>query len=133
MPYKVTHRPQFAKAIRKLQKKNPRLVEEILVEADRIQANPTQYEALTANLKGFSSAHFHRNPEYRIMFKVYECQKQAEKSKEYYCELAEITQCEDRKECNGLIDFVFVDTREEFNKKYKLTKKDLKNFIYWCL
>lgn len=130
MEYRIKHRPQFGKTIKKLQKKNPKLVKEILDQADLIQTNPNKYEHLSGSLKGFKSAHFHRKPEYRIMFRVYHCKKINAKTKIPYCELQEITQDDDPKECNGLIDFIFVDTREKFNRLYSLPKKLLNKYIY---
>lgn len=110
MEYRVKHRTQFQKTINKLQKKNPQLVEEILDQADLIQANPKDYANLKGTLKGFKSAHFHRKPEYRILFKVYHCSKIDKKTKSFYCDLHEITKDNNPKECMGLIDFIFVDT-----------------------
>lgn len=129
LEYKVTHRPQFEKSIKKLKTKNSLLVEEILAQADLIQKDPSQFEKLTGNLKGLYSAHFHRNPEYRMLFKVYECRIK-EKKADFKCSLYEFTEDNDPTNCKGLIDFIFVETREEFNRLYKLPKKLLAKFIY---
>jgi len=129
LSYKITYRPQFEKSIKKIAKTNPQLANDIFDLADKIQLEPSSYPSLKGNLSTFKSVHFHRNPEYRILFKIYECHKES-KNNIHECLLHEITLDSEPQNCKGLIDFVFVETRETFNRLYKLSKKELLNFIY---
>jgi len=74
MSYKAIYESKFEKSVKKLKKKEPQLVEEIKQICQDILENPTKEASLlTGNWTGFSSCHFHRSPEYRIIYKVYAC------------------------------------------------------------
>lgn len=128
MPFNVTTRRYFKNKFKKL---NKQLQIEVLNITDEITSNPFKGDKLKNNLSDFHSFHFHRSPEYRIMYRVYLCHKQDSKSN-YFCELEnKIEHNEiDIKDCNGLIDYIFLDTREEFNNLYKLTGKEIRDLGY---
>jgi mRNA-degrading endonuclease RelE of RelBE toxin-antitoxin system len=134
MTYKIKAHTNFKKALKKILDKA--LKAEISDILENIQDNPTSFEELKHNWAGYQSAHFHRAPEYRILFKVYQCKAQQEATGEAYCQ---IDQHEDEegeetenppilRDCMGLIYFIMLGTREEFNHLYKTDKKVIQQY-----
>ena len=118
-----------------MKKKEPQLVKEIKQICQDILENPTKEGSLlTGNWTGFSSCHFHRSPEYRIIYKVYAYSstklREEEETEIHICLLEEHTECETPEECQGVVSFLFVNTREVFNRIYKLPKSEIKKYLY---
>ncbi len=135
MSYKAIYESKFEKFVKKLKKKEPKLVEEIKQICQDILENPIKEGSLlTGNWTGFSSCHFHRSPEYRIIYKVYACSSteldKDGKRETHICLLEEHTECGNPKECKGVVSFLFVNTREVFNRIYKLPKSEIKKYLY---
>ena len=83
-------------------------------------------EPLRGNWRQYQSWHFHRRPEYRIVYRTYDCRTAENPAT---CALHEHTECQpELVDCAGLIDFVLIGTREEFNRLYKLRQKDIDQF-----
>ena len=123
MAYKVSYRTSFLKTFKKLNKK---IQLEILDIADEIQAGK-DYEKLQYNWGDFYSCHFGRKPEYRLIYTKYKCL--TTKNNMIKCKFEDIEHTtKELFSCNGLIEFVLVNTRENFNKLYKLSQKDIKNY-----
>jgi mRNA-degrading endonuclease RelE of RelBE toxin-antitoxin system len=131
MPYKIKFHNNFKKAFKKIVDKA--LTEEIRGILENILANPTDFEELKHNWVGFQSVHFHRAPEYRILFKLYHCKIQQEATGEVHCDQEqhedEETELPILQDCLGLIHLVMLGTREEFNNFYKMDKKGVKNYL----
>lgn len=124
MGYRVTHQTAFE---RRFKKCPPDLQTEVLdVVAPQIVNDPLVGDPLKGNWKHYQSWHFHRKPEYRIVYRVYECKVDGDPPS---CDLQDHTDClPDLNQCSGLIDFVLIGTREEFNRLYKLRQKDIDQF-----
>jgi hypothetical protein len=123
MSWKVSYRNSFLRNFKKLPKK---IKEEIFDISDKIQSG-TDCDDLHYNWADFYSCHFNRKPEYRLVYTRYKCLiKNGETLK---CEFDDIEHSENElKNCDGLIEFVLIDTRENFNKLYNKSKKDINNF-----
>ena len=108
-------------------KKLPQSIKnEVFDLADKIQTG-YNCENLHYNWANFYACHFGRKPEYRLIYTRYKCL--IKNNETLICEFDDIEHT--KKEllnCNGLIEFVLIDTRENFNKLYKLSKKDVKNY-----
>ncbi len=101
--------------------------QEILDIADKIQ-NGEDKEPLRYNWGDFYSWHFNRKPEYRLIYSRYKCLI-LNKEKSNLCQFADIIHTPtELKACDGLIEFVLVDTRENFNKLYKTSKSVIKKY-----
>jgi mRNA-degrading endonuclease YafQ of YafQ-DinJ toxin-antitoxin module len=129
MPYKAEYRTPFEKKFKKII--SAELLEEVQETLQQIMTAPNDFPLLTGNLKGLRSAHFHRSPEYRIVFQVYAC-KLLDKKQNAYCELELHTDSKEPtlENCEGIINFIFLDTREAFNNLYDMGKKYIKKFMF---
>ncbi|MCA6364396.1 MAG: hypothetical protein IM638_15270 [Bacteroidetes bacterium] len=88
---------------------------------NEIHHNPASGELLKHNLQGLTSYHFNRKPEMRIIYAVYSCHERKEGI--LSCRFDDILHTDEELEtCNGLIEFLFVKTREELNNGYKVIK-----------
>jgi mRNA-degrading endonuclease YafQ of YafQ-DinJ toxin-antitoxin module len=125
LEYKLSYYPQFEKSVKKIAKKDKELGQEILEQISLILKDPHSFDKLKGNLKEFNSCHFHRSPEYRILFKVYHCSI-IDKKGNAVCEINE-DDCPET--CKGMIDLIFVETRETFNRLYKMNNKQLGYFV----
>jgi len=62
-----------------------------------------------------------------LIYKRYKCRLESDGIKK--CEFDDIQHTEKELEnCEGLIEFILIDTRENFNKLYKMQKKDINNY-----
>ncbi|MCX6213517.1 hypothetical protein [Spirosoma sp.] len=128
MGHRISRRTAFDKDIKSF-KKAKNLIESIKDSINEIINDPTSGESLTGNWKGYKSYHFNRKPEIRIIYAVYPCCILGNSASSIDC-LLEIEADEDDKgECLGVIDFVRVASREEFNNIYNLRKKFIPNTL----
>ena len=123
MGWKVSIKGSFEKTFKKY--KAP-LKEEIREIADKIEkgqdGNPLGY-----NWGEFYSWHFGSKPEYRLVYIRYKCLIKSGNALK--CKFDDIEHTEkELSTCNGLIEYVLIDTRENFNKLYKIRKKDVDNY-----
>jgi mRNA-degrading endonuclease RelE of RelBE toxin-antitoxin system len=120
MSYKVSVESSFRQDLKSF-KKNPQAEKEIKEGVLQILDNPMAGEYLRGNLSGIRKISIGRRPEYRIMYRLYQCCNPDKDN----CEVC-IVKTDDEipaEECMGLIQFVFVKTREECNNLYGLSKK----------
>ena len=123
MAWKVSYRSSFLKNYKKLPLQ---IQNQILDIADKIQAGEDG-NLLNYNWADFYSWHFNRKPEYRLLYARYKCL--IKNSKTIKCKFDDIEHTEkELKICDGLIEFVLIDTRENFNKLYKMSKKDVNKY-----
>jgi len=123
MAWKVSYRNSFLKNYKKLSKA---VQNEILDIADLILAGEDG-DSLQYNWADFYAWHFHRKPEYRLVYTRYKCL--ITNGKTVKCKFDDIEHTEkELKTCDGLIEFVLIDTRENFNRLYKLSKSDVNKF-----
>jgi mRNA-degrading endonuclease RelE of RelBE toxin-antitoxin system len=121
MAWKVSYKSSFLRNYKKLPKN---IQEEILNIADQIQAGENG-APLYYNWGEFYSWHFERKPEYRLVYIRYQCLLKDINQ----CKFEDIEHINDElKDCDGLIEYVLIDTRENFNKLYKMSKKDIDKY-----
>jgi len=124
MAYKIAYRKSFERDYKKLR---PHVQDFILDVADKIQEGTIQGEQLKGNFQGFFKFPFGHKPEYRLVYKIYHCR--LNKDGIVSCMFDDIEHTiEELQECNGLIEFVLIKTREEMNNLYTLPKKYVKSF-----
>jgi len=124
MAYKIALRSSFDRDFKKL---NPRIQNFVLDVADKIQNGTLQGEKLKGNFKEFYKFPFGHKPEYRLVYKIYNCRILNNGSPA--CMFNDIEHTIDELlECNGLIEFVLIKTREEMNNLYAQPKKHIKNY-----
>lgn len=123
MAWKVSYRSSFLKNYKKLP---PQIQNQILDIADKIQAGEDG-DLLNYNWADFYAWHFNRRPEYRLVYSRYKCL--IKNGKTIKCKFDDIEHTEkELKSCDGLIEYVLIDTRENFNKLYKMSKKDVNKY-----
>jgi hypothetical protein len=124
MSWKVSYKSSFQRVFKKI---NPNIQTEILNIADRIQSGEDG-ELLKYSWDSFYSWHFNRKPEYRLLYIRYKCL--ISEGQYYKCKFDDINHSkEELTNCNGLIEFVLIGTREKFNQLYKKNKQEIKVFL----
>jgi mRNA-degrading endonuclease RelE of RelBE toxin-antitoxin system len=124
MAYKIAYRSSFERSFKKLK---PHIQDFVLDIADKIQDGTIQGEQLKGNFQGFYKFPFGHKPEYRLVYKIYQCR--IYKDGKLTCMFDDIEHTiEELQECSGLIEFVLVKTREEMNNLYARQKKYIRNF-----
>ena len=124
MAYKASFRSSFERDFKKLK---PNTQNFILDIADKIQDGTVQGERLKGNFQGFYKLPFGYKPEYRLVYKVYQCR--LTKDGKPMCMFDDIEHTEvELTTCNGLIEFVLVKTREDMNNLYALSKEHIRNY-----
>ena len=123
MAYKVAYRRSFERDYKKLKSAVQSFVLDI---ADRIQNGTLQGENLKGNFRGFYKFPFGHRPEYRIVYKIYDCRIEKDGNPKCLFDDIEHTAVEILN-CGGLIEFVLIKTREEMNNLYRQSKKHVKN------
>ena len=124
MAYKISFLSSFDRDFKKL---NPRVQNFILDISDKIQEGSLQGEKLKGNFKGFYKFPFGHNPEYRLVYKIYNCRTY--KDGNPVCMFDDIEHTlEELLECNGLIEYVLIKSREEMNNLYSQSKKHVKKY-----
>jgi mRNA-degrading endonuclease RelE of RelBE toxin-antitoxin system len=122
MAYKIAYRNSFERDFKKLK---PPVQDFILDVADKIQGGTIQGEQLKGNFQGFYKFPFGHKPEYRLVYKIYQCRMY--KDGKFTCVFDDIEHTIDELEsCSGLIEFVLIKTREEINNLYARPKKYVK-------
>ena len=124
MAYKVSFRSSFERDFKKMK---PPVQNFVLDIADKIQDGSLQGEKLKGNFHGFYKFPFGHKPEYRLVYKIYDCRISKDGNPACMFEDIEHT-TEELFDCNGLIEFVLVKTREEMNNLYAQSKKYVKNY-----
>ncbi len=123
MAWKISYRNSFLKNYKKLP---PQIQNQILDIADTIQ-NGKDGDLLSYQWADFYAWHFNRRPEYRLIYTRYKCL--FDNDINIKCKFDDIEHSQSELEtCNGLIELVLIDTRENFNKLYKLNKKEITNY-----
>jgi mRNA-degrading endonuclease RelE of RelBE toxin-antitoxin system len=122
--YSLIYKPGIKKALKNIKKSNSKnFFNEFKEVLENIAKDPYKAGiAYKGNLKGFYKYSYSDNPEYRIIYAVYD--------KSYLIKnLADFNDIsftkEDLKSISGIVDLTFVKTREECNNLYKQKKK------YW--
>ena len=124
MAYKISFRSSFERDYKKLR---PHVQDFVLDIADKIQDGTLQGEKLKGNFQGFYKFPFGHKPEYRLVYKIYGCR--INKDGNPACMFDDIEHTiKELLECNGLIEFVLIKTREEMNNLYAQPKKYVRNF-----
>ena len=124
MAYKVSFRSSFERDFKKMK---PHIQNFVLDIADKIQDGSLQGEKLKGNFQGFYKFPLGHKPEYRLVYKIYDCRISKDGNPTCMFEDIEHT-AEELLECNGLIEFVLIKTREEMNNLYAQSKKYVKNY-----
>jgi len=124
MAYKIAYRSSFERDFKKLK---PNIQNFVLDVADKIQNGTLQGEKLKGNFLGFFKFPFGHKPEYRLVYKIYDCRINETGNTKCMFDDIEHT-IEELLECNGLIEFILIKTREEMNNLYRLPKKNVKNY-----
>ena len=124
MAYKIAYRSTFERDFKKL---NSAIQNYVLDIADQIQDGTLQGEKLKGNFQGFYKIPFGHKPEYRLVYKIYDCK--INKDGNIGCIFDDVEHTiEELLECNGLIEFILIKTREEMNNLYALPKKYIKHY-----
>jgi len=124
MAYKIAFRNSFEQDFKKL---NPYVQNFVLDIADRIQNGRLQGERLKGSFKGFYKFPFGHRPEYRLVYKIYDCRTY--KDGNPACTFDDIEHTfEELLVCSGLIEYVLIKSREEMNNLYAKQKKHIKNY-----
>jgi len=124
MAYKIAYRSSFERDFKKL---NPSIQNYVLDIADKIQEGSLQGEKLKGNFQGFYKVPFGHKPEYRLVYKIYDCKININGNISCMFDDIEHTM-EELLECNGLIEFILIKTREDMNNLYALPKKHIKHY-----
>jgi len=124
MAYKVAFRSSFERDFKKM---NLRIQTFVLDIADKIQDGALHGEKLKGNFQDFYKFSFGHKPEYRLVYRIYDCR--IVKDGKPACMFDDIEHTpEELLECSGLIEFVLIKTREEMNNLYAQPKKYVKNY-----
>jgi mRNA-degrading endonuclease RelE of RelBE toxin-antitoxin system len=124
MAYKVSFRSSFERDFKKLK---PHVQNFVLDISDKIQDGTLQGEKLKGNFREFYKFPFGHKPEYRLVYKMYDCRIFNDGNPVCMFDDIEHT-TEELLECSGLIEFVLIKTREEMNNLYAQSKKYVKNY-----
>jgi addiction module RelE/StbE family toxin len=124
MAYKISYRSSFERDFKKLK---PYIQNFVLDIADKIQNETLQGEKLKGNFQGFYKFPFGHRPAYRLVYKMYDCR--IDKDENPKCMFDDIEHTiEELLECNGLIEFVLIKSREEMNNLYSQSKKHITHY-----
>ena len=125
MAYKISYRNNFERDFKKLK---PHVQDFILGIADKIQGRTLQGEKLKGNFREFYKFPFGHKPEYRLVYKIYDCR--IYKDGNPVCKFDDIEHTiEELVKCNGLIEFVLIKAREEMNNLYAQSKKYVRTYL----
>jgi mRNA-degrading endonuclease RelE of RelBE toxin-antitoxin system len=123
MAHKVAYRSSFERDFKKLEIPIQNFVLDV---ADRIQNMLLQGEKLKGNFQTFYKFPFGHKPEYRLIYKIYDCRINMKGVPKCMFDDVEHT-TEELLACDGLIEFVLIKSREEMNNLYGKSKKYVKN------
>ncbi|MEN9612911.1 MAG: hypothetical protein RLZZ628_3725 [Bacteroidota bacterium] len=127
MPYKIAYRSSFERDLKAF-KKDKLMKQAIQSQLERLVEQPTMGKLLLGQWSGFYNVSFHQRPELRILYVLYPCCPLAVKEQSLcrFDDLQDIAP--DTDACEGMIEFVFVKTREECNNLYAKDSKYTNNF-----
>ena len=129
MPYKVSHLSCFERDLKKLTKKNKPLKEVIKAHVLQVIENPDIGELYVGNLHPFRKVGFGESPQYRLIYVLYDCCPIEDKVDEIICRFDDVEELEDETACQGMVEFVFVKTREDCNNLYRKHKKYFEKYL----
>ena len=104
---------QFTKFCEKQFKKLPKKIQDEVYDwSEELQVNPfpKNSKTLTGNWKGVVSLHFHRRPEYRLLYFVVRSEYDYENE-------------------SGTLTILTIATREQMNRIYKVGKKKARDIL----
>ena len=117
MTYKIAYRSSFERDLKAF-KKDKSLKEAIRTHLQKLVENPTIGDPLVGAWSGFYKLPFHDRPALRILYVIYPCCPFDVKER-HLCRFDELSIDEPTPaECLGMVEFVFVRTREECNNLY---------------
>ena len=116
--YQSSRRNSFERDV-KGYKKNKPLMFEIKDAVQTVVSNPDVGEEMTKNWKSFRNYHFGRKPEMRLIYVIIPCCK--DEKVDYKCQATSLEL--DTSGCEGIVEFIFVKSREECNNLYTKDKK----------
>lgn len=117
MPYKVSFHSRFERDVKAFKKDKP--VKKLIFEkVQAIVENPDIGTAYERDLLGFYKLSFGEQPEYRLIYRRYNCCQKMDGENE--CPVPDPDTANDK--CEGVVSFVFIRTREECNNLYRREK-----------
>lgn len=129
MPYKVSFTSRFERDSKTF-KKNKLAKTLIKEQIERIIENPNIGEMMSGNIFPFMKSAFGESPQYRILYVKYDCCLIVKDNKQGSdCKFDDLEPLEEVAECEGMIEFAFVRTREDCNNLYKQSKKYFENYL----
>ena len=124
LPHKINISGTFK---RKLGKINIDHKDTVIATTKDILKNPSIGDTMKGTFQKLGFKYFKikdTNPEYRIIYKDYSCNTGEA------CSLGIIHDNNaPLKDCLGVVDFVIVGSREDFNNYYGMSKKEIKGWI----
>lgn len=117
MPYKTSYLTRFERDVKAF-KKNKSMKNLIFEQVKAIVENPGIGKALVANLDGLYNVGFGDHREYRLLYRMYACCQRPNEITE--CPVADPLVSDN--ECEGVVSFIFIKTREECNNLYRKKK-----------
>ena len=126
MRYKIAYRSTFERDIKSF-KNDKTLREAIKKNLSDLLDNPFIGEPLVGQWSGFYKLAFHERPQMRIIYCIYPCCPTEIISKNS-CRFEDVDIDDpSSSECSGLVEFLFVRTREDCTHLYKKTKDFINN------
>lgn len=117
MRYKIAYRSSFERDL-KSYKKDKSLKEAIKQSLEKLVDNPTIGIPLVSQWSGFYKFPFHDRPSLRILYVIYPCCPMDVKEQDL-CRFDDLPADDpESNQCLGMVEFVFVRTREECNNLY---------------
>lgn len=127
MPLRIHQFKNFEKDAAKF-KNNAVQKEEIQSAIIQILDDPSIGKPLKGNLRGMVNFGFSKSPQLRIIYAYYEC-CQLQDQRPSDCQHEDVYEIEEDEVCEGIIDFLFVRTRESCTNLYRKNKKYFKKYI----
>jgi mRNA-degrading endonuclease RelE of RelBE toxin-antitoxin system len=120
--YNLIYRKEVIKSLKKIKRSNSKtFVKEFLDIFTQIAKEPAKGEVYVGNLSGFFKFKYGKSPQYRIIYKVYSIDEIKSNPEEF--EDIDIKSLEN---CEGIIDLIFLRTREECTSLYAQPKSYFK-------
>ncbi len=129
MPYKVSYQNCFERDLKKITKKNKPLKDIIKVQVLQVIENPNIGELYSGNLYPFRKIGFGESPQYRLIYVLYDCCPIQDKQEEIVCRFDDVEELEDETICQGMVEFIFIKTREDCNNLYRKSKKYFEKYL----
>lgn len=127
MRYKIAYRSSFERDIKAF-KKDKLQKEAIKANLEKLVNDPSIGKPLVGQWSGFYNFSFHDKPSLRILYVIYPCCPLDLKEK-HLCRFDDLPDDDPTsEECLGMVEFVFVRTREECNNLYSKNKSYIEPF-----